>query len=247
MGLDLTNISLRELMGDGAVAGMVGGTLHGLAAIFMTLVFVLLTMAFILSEATGFREKLRAAFNLPDASLERLAHITREIQRYLGIKTGLAIAISTMFGTWLALVGVDYPLLWSLLTFALYYIPNIGSLIATIGPLTLAALQLGPGSAALVALGGVFVHTIFGNIAEPALMGRQLGLSALVVFLSLIFWGWVWGPIGMVLAVPLTMSFKISLEQSPEYRWLAVLLDPSLKVRKPPAQSRRRRLMGSAS
>ncbi len=93
----------------------------------------------------------------------------------------------------------------------------------------LAAVQLGPGHAIAVALVFGAVNATLGSFIEPYLMGRRLGLSTLVVFLSLIFWGWVWGPVGMLLSVPLTMIIKIMLENSQDFRWVAVLLDASPK------------------
>jgi predicted PurR-regulated permease PerM len=93
-------------------------------------------------------------------------------------------------------------------------------------------IQFGLGRALLVALGYGVVNVIFGNIVEPKLMGRNLGLSTLVVFLSLVFWGWVWGPVGMLLSVPMTMVVKIALESSPSTHWLSIMLDSESSVAK---------------
>jgi len=122
------------------------------------------------------------------------------------------------------LVGLDFPVLWGLLAFLFNYIPNVGSILAAIPAVLLALIQMGFGGALLVA--GIFagVNVLFGNLVEPNLLGRRLGLSTLVVVLSLVFWGWVWGPIGMLLSVPLTMIVKIMLENTKEFRWVAVLL-----------------------
>ena len=121
-------------------------------------------------------------------------------------------------------MGVDYPLLWAVLAFALNYIPTIGSIIALIPPLLLTIIQLGFINAMIVLLGYLVINTIMGNILEPKFMGKGLGLSTLVVFISLLFWGWVLGPIGMLLSVPLTITIKIALDSSDETRWLAILL-----------------------
>ena len=125
---------------------------------------------------------------------------------------------------WLWLLGVDYPILWSLLAFLLNYVPNIGSIIAAVPAVLLALVQLGPGSALWAAAGYLATNVVFGNILEPRFMGRGVGLSPLVVFLSLIFWGWVLGPVGMFLSVPLTITAKIALAASDDTRWAAVLL-----------------------
>jgi predicted PurR-regulated permease PerM len=121
-------------------------------------------------------------------------------------------------------LGVDHFLLWSVLAFLLNYIPNIGSMIAAVPAVLLALVQLGAPTAGLVALGYVLSNAIMGNVIEPKYMGRGLGLSTLVVFLSLIFWGWLLGTVGMLLSVPLTMIVKIALESSQDTRWVALLL-----------------------
>jgi AI-2 transport protein TqsA len=125
----------------------------------------------------------------------------------------------------LSLIGVDFAPTWGLLAFLLNFIPNIGSIIAAVPAILLALIQLGLPSALLTLLGYLVVNITIGNFLEPRVMGRSLGLSTLVVFLSLLFWGWVLGPIGMVLSVPLTMIAKIALAANEDTRWLAVLLE----------------------
>jgi predicted PurR-regulated permease PerM len=110
------------------------------------------------------------------------------------------------------------------------FVPNIGSIIAAVPAVLMALIQLGPFSAMLTAVGYVVANTVMGNIIEPRYMGKGLGLSTLVVFLSLVFWGWVLGPVGMLLSVPLTMLLKIALESSTETQWLAILLGPEKDV-----------------
>ena len=124
----------------------------------------------------------------------------------------------------LALIGVDYPVLWGALAFLLNFIPNIGSIIAAVPPVLLALIQLGVAQAALVAGGFLVINMAIGNFLEPRYMGQGLGLSTLVVFLSLVFWGWVLGPVGMLLSVPLTIAVKIALEVRPDTRWMAIML-----------------------
>ncbi len=124
----------------------------------------------------------------------------------------------------LAIIGVDFPLLWGMLAFLLNYIPTFGSILAAIPPVLLAMVQLGPGHAIAALAVFVMLNVLLGNFVEPYFMGRRLGLSTLVVFLSLVFWGWVWGPVGMLLSVPLTMIVKIMLENTEDLSWIAVLL-----------------------
>jgi predicted PurR-regulated permease PerM len=113
-----------------------------------------------------------------------------------------------------------------LIAFLLNYIPTVGSIIAAIPAVLLSLILVGTaGHAVLVTLGYVVVNTLFGNILEPNLMGRRLGLSTLVVILSLLFWGWAWGPLGALLSVPLTVVVKIWLENTHDLKWVAILLD----------------------
>ena len=110
------------------------------------------------------------------------------------------------------------------------------SILAAIPPVLLAVVQLGPGHAVAVALVFVSVNVVLGQFVEPYFMGRRLGLSTLVVFLSLVFWGWVWGPVGMLLSVPLTMILKIMLEHTEDLAWVAVLLGAGVKASPPPVR-----------
>ncbi len=133
----------------------------------------------------------------------------------------------------LAALGVDFPALWGLLAFLLNYVPTIGSFIAAVPALLLALIQLGPLTAAVAGIGFFVINVLMGNVVEPRYMGRGLGLSTLVVFVSLVFWGWMLGPVGMLLSVPLTMTAKIAMEANPSSAWLAVLLGPAEKAPDP--------------
>jgi predicted PurR-regulated permease PerM len=145
----------------------------------------------------------------------------------MGIKTWTSMLTGVLVSLWLWLLGVDHAQLWGVMAFLLNYVPNIGSFIAAVPAVLLALVQLGPGSALLAALGYLVVNIIIGNVIEPRFMGKGLGLSTLVVFLSLVFWGWVLGPVGMLLSVPLTITVKLALDSKPETRWLGVLLGPA--------------------
>ena len=200
------------------------GTLRGLARFLSKAFVVLLMMIFILLEASALPAKLNRAFRLGDAELARMVKATREIQTYLGMKTLISVATGVLAGTWVWILGVDYPALWGLIAFLLNYIPSLGSIIAAIPPVALTLLDIGPGRAILVAAGFLVINMVLGNFVEPALMGRQFGLSTFIVFLSLVFWYWLWGPVGALLSVPLTMIIKIFLENTEDLRWIATLL-----------------------
>jgi predicted PurR-regulated permease PerM len=130
-----------------------------------------------------------------------------------------------------AAVGLDFPLLWGLLAFVLNYIPTFGSFIAAIPPIALALVQYGIGKAVIVLIGYLLVNVVMGNIVEPRVMGHSMGLSPLVVFVSLLAWGWVLGGVGMFMAVPLTMALKIILDSDPSSHWIAVLMGPEPRRR----------------
>jgi predicted PurR-regulated permease PerM len=211
----------------GAVVDLVATTFKGVAAVFSNVILVLLTMTFVLAEEAGFQAKLELALSSHRDYLGRAGKIRADVQRYLGVKTLMGLLTGALVGLCVGLLGLDFPLLWGMLAFLMHYIPNLGAFLAAIPAMLLALVQLGPGGAGLVGLAFVVIHMAVGNLLEPVLMGRRLGLSVLVVFLSLVFWGWVWGPVGMFLSVPITMIFKITLENSQRWRWVAVLLDVS--------------------
>jgi AI-2 transport protein TqsA len=130
---------------------------------------------------------------------------------------------------WVFILGVDFPVLWGFLAFLLNDVPNVGSIIAAVPAVLLALIQLGIGRAVIVTA-GYMVLGILGNVIETRLMGLRLGLSTLVVFLSLVLWGSLLGPVGMVLCIPLTMTVKFACENNKSTRWIAVLLGPEAPV-----------------
>jgi predicted PurR-regulated permease PerM len=185
---------------------------------------ILLTVVFILLEAAGMPNKLRMALSDADSSLASFEKFVTSVRQYLAIKTLVSLATGVIVAAGLLLLGLDYALLWGMIAFLLNYVPNIGSIIAAVPPILLAVIQLGPAYALIVALLYLGTNIVMGNAVEPRLMGKKLGLSALVVFLSLVFWGWILGPVGMLLSVPLTMIVKIALEVNDSTRWLSILL-----------------------
>ncbi len=225
-GVDTSSLNVVSIFDPGQLLDLIGGTLRGLAGVLSRTLLVILTMVFLLFEAAGFPNKFRLALGLERGSISRLLNIADEVQRYLTIKTLISLATGLLLGLWVYLCGLDFPWLWGLVAFLLNFIPSLGSIIAAVPPIALALIQLGPGRAAAVAAGYLAVNLALGNILEPRIIGRQLGLSTLVVFLSLVFWGWVWGPVGMLLSVPLTIIVKIMLENSDDFHWVAVLLGP---------------------
>jgi predicted PurR-regulated permease PerM len=228
-GVPTQEWSSVELLDPSRMIALTQSTLRGVAAVLSNALVVVLITIFILFEAATFPVKLRQA--LGDRGFEeRFGKVTHELQRYLGFKTLISAATGIVVGAWVAILGVDFALLWGLTAFLLNFIPNLGSILAAIPAVLLAVVQFGVGRALLVGIGYLVVNVVLGNFVEPSLMGRKLGLSTLVVFLSLVFWGWVWGPVGMLLSVPLTVIVKIMLENTQEFRWVAVLLGPAKQM-----------------
>jgi predicted PurR-regulated permease PerM len=144
----------------------------------------------------------------------------------MSMKTIISLVTGLFIGFALWFIGVDYPVLWGVLAFMLNFVPNIGSIIAAVPAVLLTVVQLGVTPALMVASVYIAVNIIVGSIIEPKYMGKGLGLSTLVVFVSLVFWGWVLGPVGMLLSVPLTITVKLALDSKPETKWLGHLLGP---------------------
>ncbi|WP_019615883.1 AI-2E family transporter [Psychromonas ossibalaenae] len=228
ISLSLTEI--REYFDPAKVMTLVTTTLSGFSSVLGNVFLLLLTVVFMLSEGQGFAKKLHAAFDDSEGKEKSLDHFLKSVNQYMAIKTIISLATGLIIGSVLWLMGVDFYILWALLAFLLNYIPNIGSIIAAVPAVILTFLQLGVGSAAVVTALFVSVNMVMGSIVEPKFMGRSLGLSTLVVFLSLIFWGWLLGMVGMLLSVPLTMIFKIALENSDDGRWFAVLLSSDHEI-----------------
>jgi AI-2 transport protein TqsA len=182
---------------------------------------ILLTVIFILLEVDNFSGKI-AAMSGKESRLS--SDFVDKLNSYMSIKTWMSAATGVLVTVWLWILGVDNAELWGVLAFMFNYIPNIGSIIAAVPAVLLALVQLGVGSALLVMAGYVVINVVIGSVLEPRFMGRGLGLSTLIVFVSLIFWGWVLGPVGMLLSVPLTITVKLALDNKPETRWLAILL-----------------------
>ena len=225
LGLDMTPYPLGDYVTPRKVMSLVYFGLSLFRGLFTNMFLILLLVLFILLETAGFPRKLQAAFPDPEGALGHFKSMKANVNRYMGLKTLFSLATGVCVWMLLVIIGVDFAGTWGLLAFFLNFIPAIGSIIAAIPAIIWALVQLGLPSALLTALAYLVVNIIIGNLLEPKFMGHKLGLSPLVVILSMIFWGWVLGPIGMVLSVPLTMIGKIALATSEDTRWIAVMLE----------------------
>ncbi len=225
-GVSVSSGSVLTYFDPGQAMGFAGKVFKGVGSTLANVFLILLTVLFILGEAAGMRHKLSKIVDDPEHTLAQLNLFFIKVNNYVAIKTTTSLLTGLVVTLWLSILGVDHAVLWGVLAFLFNFIPNIGSIIAAIPAVLLALVQLGPDIALWTAFGYLVVNNVVGNYVEPKFMGQSLGLSSLVVFLSLVFWGWVLGPVGMLLSVPLTMTLKIAMENSPRTRWFSVLLGP---------------------
>jgi len=231
-GIKVSKSILLEHFNPGSIMQSAASMLSTAGGVLTNSFMIMLTVVFILFEAAGMPDKLREALPDADSSLASFEKFIIGVRQYLAIKTLVSIATGLVITVGLLIFGLDYAPLWGMIAFLLNYVPNIGSIIAAVPAVLLALIQLGPIPAVLIATLYLVVNLIVGSAVEPRLMGKKLGLSTLVIFISLVFWGWVLGPIGMLLSVPLTMIVKIALEVNESTRWMAILLssDASAKI-----------------
>lgn len=227
-GLTLNSQLLRDNLNPAVAMGLVGKMVAGLGNALANIFLIVLTVILLLIEGAALPNKWKLMGGHAP-STESFGRFVASVNSYLAIKGWVSLVTGVVLAIWLAVLGVDYPVLWGLIAFLFNFVPNIGSIIAAVPALLLALVQLGPGAALAAAAGYLVVNIVMGNVVEPRFMGKGVGLSTLVVFLSLMFWGWVLGPVGMLLSVPLTMVVKLALEANPETRWIAVLIGPDVE------------------
>jgi len=229
---ELRNIKFGQIWSLGT--GVVGRVL----TFFATAGVVIVLTIFMLSEAQGFSRRFGAIRAARGPNFERLAGAMQDTQRYLGIKTIISLATGVLAGVLCWVAGIDFFLLWGILAFVMNFIPAVGSLIASVPPILLALIAKDGGTTnAIVVAGGYgLINMFLDNFVQPTLLGKRFGLSILVVVLCVLFWGWLWGLIGIVLAVPLTMILKVILDNSDEFRWVAVAIgqEPRKEEEPPP-------------
>ncbi len=206
------------------IGSLLGSTFGTLATMFAGLVVILIVMMFVLMEAPGTHSRLTAVRMAGGPDFGALMRSATDIQKYLGVKTLISALTGLLAGIWCYFLDLQYPLLWAILAFLFNYIPAVGSTVASIPAIVEALVQHGTGGAVGVAIGYVLVNFSLDNFVQPTLLGNRFGISPLVVVLSVIFWGWLWGPLGMFLAVPLTMVIKVLLDNSEEFRWISVAM-----------------------
>ncbi|MEA3639979.1 MAG: AI-2E family transporter [Lamprobacter sp.] len=236
VGMDQSGDAVPNLLDPSKLMVGVRLLLSNASGIFANGLLVLLTVIFILLEAPTLWAKLHAAFSLTPEGEERIRRLFSSINRYMQIKAATSFATGVCAYVLLWLLGVDFAIFWAILAFFLNFIPVVGNIIMMIPPALLALVQADLSTALMVIIGYLVINTAIGNIIEPRIMGKGLGISTLAVFLALLFWGWLFGSVGMFLAVPLTVTLVIALDASPTTRPIAILLGPEVETMPPPDQ-----------
>uniref|UniRef100_Q31DW3 AI-2E family transporter n=1 Tax=Hydrogenovibrio crunogenus (strain DSM 25203 / XCL-2) TaxID=317025 RepID=Q31DW3_HYDCU len=216
--------TLNEHFSSESIIQFMADTLTGVSVFVMNTFLVLFITIFLLMEESSLTQKFQAAWPNSEYKIQAIAGFFKQVNRYIFIKTVISFITGVLVTLLLMFLDVDFPYLWGVLAMLMNYIPNIGSLISAIPPVFLALIQVGVFDAVLVMSGFLIINVVLGNFIEPRLMGFEFGLSPLVVFLSLMVWGWMFGPVGMILSIPLTMIVQIALFQNKDTRAIAVLL-----------------------
>ncbi len=220
-GLHIPKEDFVNLFQTGNLMRYIANTLKSLGSLLTNSFMIILTITFMLMEISQFTAKIEQTNS---NSLIQLIEISDKIKHYILLKAATSAVTGISIAIILEIFGIHYAILWGLIAFALNFIPNIGSIIAAVPAIIMAIVQYNFTVAFFVMLSYLVVNILIGSIIEPRILGRGLGLSTLVVFLSLIFWGWLLGPIGMLLSVPLTIMIKIALDTQPNTKSIATLL-----------------------
>lgn len=223
----LMQVNPEKAMGIGA------NILSNLGDVLSNTLLILLVAIFILMEIGVFKDKIiHFSCSKVDYS-EKINSFILSVKNYMMIKTWISLVTGLLISFCLWIIGVEHFMLWGFIAFIFNYVPTVGSLLAAIPAVCLAFIQFGSGTALLVIIVFVAVNLIMGNVVEPKFMGEGLGLSPTFVLMSLIFWGSILGPIGMLLSIPLTMVVKIAANNSDDWHWLSIILSDKVDEEKP--------------
>ena len=213
----------KNLTGKAALS-IALNTVDAIKVILSNAFIVLLVVMFFLSEAAIFPGKMKAIPGMTQESLDKLSEAVISVRRYMSMKALTSMITAVCVFLLAKAFKLDAPIILGVLAFLLNFIPNVGSIMAAIPGVIIALILYGGGAAIGVGIGYLVINTLIGNILEPRIMGDSLGLSPLVVVLSLLLWGWVLGPVGMLLSVPLTTTVKLFMGSMDETRGLAILM-----------------------
>lgn len=223
LGITIPKEDLTNVLNPKMIMGFASSIMQGMGSLLTNGFVILLTVIFMLLESQSFVKKI-TNISFKSSAISHIDTILSQIKEYMVLKSLMSLATGMIIWIGLMFIGTDYPFLWAILAFMLNFIPNIGSIIAAVPAVLLTLVGLDIFSAMMVVILYLVVNVIIGSVIEPKVMGKGLGLSTLVVFLSLLFWGWLLGIVGMLLSIPLTIMVKIILNGDEDTKWIAVLL-----------------------
>lgn len=231
--IDLTRIPSSEAFQPGAILGYALGLVRRLTEAAGNITILLLLMAFMMIEAVRYPEKLHDSFAASADALHRADRFGASMRSYVVISSTFGLIAAVVNTILLLALGVDFAVLWGVISFLLSFVPNVGFLLALVPPTMLALVQYGFARAGMVVAGFVVINFLVDTIVKPRFVGESLDLAPIVVVISLIFWGWLLGPLGALLAVPLSIAAKFLFESFEESRWLAHLMSDRPGVKAP--------------
>ncbi len=220
-GVNIPKEDIRAMFATDSILEYIATTLKSLGGLLTNSFMIIVTVIFMLMEISQFTKKIEKS---DSSSLRSLMDVSDNVKRFILLKSMTSAATGVIITIGLELFDIHYAVLWGVVAFLLNFIPNIGSIIAAVPAVLMALVQYDLTTALGVTGLYLAVNITIGSILEPRIMGKGLGLSTLVVFLSLIFWGWLLGPVGMLLSVPLTIMVKIVLNAKEDTKWIATLL-----------------------
>jgi AI-2 transport protein TqsA len=225
--LGLSGVDIRDAVKPSALAGAIGSVLGGVADFLSNLFLILVIVLFLLAEGPALMNRLHASAGRDRPQVERLTVFGRNVVRQLGLRAIVNLVTGAGVSILMFVLGVDFPLMWGILTFFLSFIPWIGLPLAVAPAVVLALAEHGIDRTLLVIAGVIVINILAENALSPMLMGRGLSLSPTILFIGFIFWAWLLGGPGAFLAAPLTIFVVLMLETFPETRWLAAVMGMS--------------------
>ncbi len=227
-GIDIQDKAVFGAIDPGIILSFANTLFSGIADILSQSVLIMFTAMFMLFDAIDLPRKFTSVKGSnTEKTLKQITRLVKSTNEYTVIKAAISLVSGLFIWLGLAMIGLDFAVLWGVLAFGLNFVPNIGSILASVPAVLLGIIQLGPGKTLIIILLYLVVNTIMGTVIEPKIMGKKLGLSTLTVFLSLVFWGWILGPVGMLLSTPLTMAVKAAAMNNPQTVWFGILISPA--------------------
>ncbi|MBD3831671.1 MAG: AI-2E family transporter, partial [Arcobacter sp.] len=223
-GLEIDKTKIMESLNFSSFFGVTTNIIGSISTFLSKFLLVVIGVAFILAESKSFQTKLKVIFRNNAKKLEHFNLFSFNIQKYFVVKSFTSFLTGFIITIMLSFFGVDYPILWGVIAMLFNFVPVVGSIIASFPAILLALMNLDVNATIWVSIFYIIINISISNILEPKLMGKELGLSPLIIFFSLIFWGYILGIVGMFLAVPITMTLKIAFDSNTSTHWLGILM-----------------------